>query len=142
MGDKVWTRVRTKSYVKPYVDKKKTAIERALLEMGFRIERDAKDMCTVDTGRLRASISTNWTNSGLNEGATGGEAKRGDGIKKPNPKYGKFTVVVGTNVFYGFFVEHGTQKMSAQPFIFPAYFTNEGEVIRRVGEILGKKVSL
>lgn len=64
--------------------------EKALVAAGFQLEGYIKKSFTstkgggkihipsapgqppaVDTGRLRASISTNWTDSGLNRGATG-----------------------------------------------------------------------
>lgn len=57
------------------------------------VEREAKRDCPVDTGRLRSSIT------GRIEGSTG---------------------IVGTNVEYAAFVEHGTGRGSAQPFLFPA----------------------
>jgi len=52
----------------------------------------------VDTGRLRASISTNWSGSGMDKGRVDAQALPDDGIGEP--KGDKFTVVVGTNVDY------------------------------------------
>jgi hypothetical protein len=54
-----------------------------------------------DTGRLRASITTNWTLSGMARTATSGKkGQEGDGVGQPSATKGKFTVVVGTNVEY------------------------------------------
>lgn len=69
------------------------AIRRALVRIGLECESYAKDLCPVKTGRLRNSI-TNYV-----EG---------------NAAY------VGTNVEYAPFVEEGTSKQKAQPFLRPA----------------------
>ena len=97
--------------------------------------------CPVDTGRLRASISTNWAGSPMNEGKTGGKAKSGDGVKKPaGPK--ELVYVVGTNVEYSEDVEHGTKKREATPYLFPAYFMYEGETVAAIAMIMKKDVRL
>lgn len=57
------------------------------------VESEAKKACPVDTGRLRSSIT------GRVEGTTG---------------------IVGTNVEYASYVEFGTDRQAAQPFLFPA----------------------
>lgn len=61
------------------------------------VERKAIHLCPVDTGRLRASISSLVTEDA--KGLLG---------------------IVGTNVEYAIFVEFGTRHMSAQPFLRPA----------------------
>ena len=58
------------------------------------LERNAKQNCPVDTGKLRASITT---------------------------EVGKLEAEVGTNVEYALCVEFGTSKQSAQPFMRPAF---------------------
>lgn len=70
----------------------------AVLEAALFIEERAKIACPVDTGNLRRSIST----SGPSVGA--------DGV----------SATVGTNVNYAAFVEFGTRRMAAQPFLGPA----------------------
>jgi HK97 gp10 family phage protein len=72
--------------------------EQDLVTLGFRVQNGARARCPVDTGRLRASIIS----SGL----------RHDG--------GGAYVEVGTNVFYGGFVEFGTRRNPAQPYLRPA----------------------
>ena len=95
-----------------------------LKKIGLAIQRDAKRMCIVDTGRLRASISTNWTGSGRSRGEVQSPAKAEDGIGQPGGSKKKFIVVVGTNVEYGTYVEYGTSKMSAHPYLRPALEKN------------------
>jgi HK97 gp10 family phage protein len=115
-----------------------TGIEKGTRKCGLRIEREAKQMCRVDTGRLRASISTNWTDSGMSRGKVDAKANSEDGVSQPN---GKFVVVVGTNVEYAHWLEFGTFKMDARPFLFPAYEMNIGKLPEFIrGEIPSRSV--
>lgn len=79
-------------------------IKKALCEQlqtaGFMIERDAKKNCPVDTGNLRASIHTKMEESEL-------------------------ACYVGTNVEYAVYVEEGTSRQKAQPFLMPAAEQNK-----------------
>jgi len=100
------------------------AVEKALRLVGGRAERAAKetisDMGAVDTGFLRNSItyaldgeSANTSeyqdDAGNQTGEYGGEAPaNGDGTR---------SVYVGTNVYYAPYVEFGTRKMDARPFL-------------------------
>lgn len=70
-----------------------SAIARALERIGLAAEGYAKDLCPVDTGNLRNSIT--HTSDGK-------------------------AAYIGTNVEYGKYVELGTVKMAAQPFLRPA----------------------
>jgi len=70
-----------------------------VLKQCLRIETRAKIMCPVDTGRLRASI-------------TSGLVDDKDAI----------VGVVGTNVKYAPYLELGTIRMSARPFLVPAAY--------------------
>jgi hypothetical protein len=74
----------------------------------------------VDTGRLRSSISFNWTGSGKGRGDTEAGSGKQDGVGQP-PSEGSdtFTVVVGTNVVYGRYLELGTNKMLPRPYLRP-----------------------
>jgi HK97 gp10 family phage protein len=66
-------------------------VKRATLD----IEARAKAVVAVDTGTLRRSIASVFSNGGL-------------------------TGVVGPSVFYGKFIEFGTRRMGARPFMRPA----------------------
>jgi len=74
----------------------------------------------VDTGRLRASVSTNHSRSVAPRGQVGPKANAGDGIGKPISGEHNFVVVVGTNVDYGKFLELGTGR-KARPWLRPAF---------------------
>ena len=71
------------------------AIERALEKVGLVAEGYAKRLCPVDTGRLRNSI-THVIDAG------------------------EQAVYVGTNVEYAPYVELGTARQKAQPYLRPA----------------------
>ena len=60
----------------------------------------------VDTGRLRASITSQVVQTGDNiEGQ------------------------IGTQVFYGAYLEHGTSRMQAYPWLFPAVESSKAKII-------------
>lgn len=69
------------------------AMARALEKIGLAAEGYAKRLCPVDTGRLRNSITH---------------------VVSSNKVY------IGTNVEYGPFVELGTSRKKARPFLRPA----------------------
>lgn len=61
----------------------------------FDIEGQAKSRAPVDTGALKNSISTEFENNGL-------------------------TGIIAPHVEYATYVEFGTKRMSAQPYMVPA----------------------
>jgi len=127
--------------LKKYQVIKTQAVKDRLKKQAFKVELQAKAVVAVDTGRLRASISTNWPGSNMNEGKTGAQAKSGDGIKRPDGP-SELVYVVGTNVFYAPIIEHGSSKMRARPYLFPAYFSYEGETIMALAKIMQEDVRL
>lgn len=84
-------------------------IQKALEAIGLLAEGYAKKLCAVDTGRLRNSIS---------------HTVKGD------------TAYIGTNVFYAPYVEMGTSKMAAQPFLRPAVTRHQKEYMQVAADIL------
>lgn len=76
------------------------------------VERDAKIGCPVDTGRLRGSLTNEI------------ESKAKDIVGR-----------VGSKVKYAPYVELGTSKMPAQPYLRPALHKNES----RIKKLLGAK---
>lgn len=75
------------------IDEMKKTMERALEKIGMVGEAYAKEECPVDTGTLRDSISHAIDDN---------------------------TAIIGTNVEYAPYVELGTSKMDAQPYLRPA----------------------
>lgn len=72
-------------------------IARDLQRRALQVDRAAKQLCPVDTGRLRSSITNQ-----LGADAEG------------------LVAVVGTNVEYAPYVELGTRNAPAQAFLLPA----------------------
>lgn len=77
-------------------------IEQALTAIGLTAESYAKQECPVDTGRLRNSIT--------HAVETGEQA-----------------VYIGSNVEYTAFVELGTSRMKARPYLKPAATEHSAE---------------
>lgn len=114
----------------------------ALEECGLVAEGYAKRLCTVDTGLLRNSIThaaggespaivSYRASKGSNRGKTGKRLSAGSknaGLVKvgfydgtaPNSSDGEYSMYIGTNVEYAPYVEMGTIRTRAQPFIKPA----------------------
>lgn len=87
-----------------FSEAKNTALE----EIGLLAESYAKEYCPVDTGRLRNSISH--------------AVDEGEGA-----------AVIGTNVEYAPYVELGTSRQKAQPYLEPAA-TNHTDEYRSIVE--------
>lgn len=85
--------IRATLHTDEALDGKNEAIARALETIGLIAEGYAKIACPVDTGRLRNSITH----------------QRGDNF-----------IAIGTNVEYAPYVEMGTSRMKAQPYLGPA----------------------
>lgn len=79
------------------------------------ITRDAKLLAPVDTGNLRASI-------GHSDLRTVGQS-------------GDMSVEIGPTANYGVFLELGTSRMPAQPFMGPAADRNEGPFAQALAKI-------
>lgn len=88
----------------------KSAFARALERIGLQAEGYAKDLCPVDTGNLQNSIT--HTSDGK-------------------------AAYIGTNVTYGKYVELGTVKMAAQPYLRPAAADHAGTYRNIVKDELG-----
>lgn len=92
---------------------KRTAVRAEIARTALHVETEAKRLAPVDTGRLRASVVSEFRRDGL--GAT-----------------------VGTNVQYAAFVEFGTRNQVPQPFLGPAYNKYVPQLPGRLRTILKK----
>lgn len=144
---------------------KRQAVEDIGKETGYKIEKAAKDKTAVPilTGRLRASLSTNWAGSNMPRGKVDTAAGDNDGVGQPEGPKGLVTVV-GSNVAYAHMQEFGTwgdapkpvgpmigmpdrreeeAKLGPRPeggyqFLTRAFVTNRDEYVRRIEEALKK----
>ena len=81
----------------------------------FLIENDAKVNCPVRTGTLRRSIHTD--------------------VEQLDPD--RVTAKVSPGVDYGVYVELGTRKQHAHPFLRPAFESQKGNAVQEVAASLG-----
>jgi HK97 gp10 family phage protein len=87
-------------------------VVREIRRSTLNVQTGAKKRAPVDTARLRNSIATAYENNGL----------RG---------------IVGTNVDYAPFVEWGTRRTRAQPFMHPAFEEEWPKFIARLRAAMG-----
>lgn len=95
----------------------------------------------VDSGRLRASVTTNWSGSKFGRTPSKGVVKRDrirgdrhfsrgrDGVGRPKGSMSQAVqsgrslfVVTGTNIKYGWFLEFGTKFLIRRPWLRPAFY--------------------
>ncbi len=100
-----------------------SAIEKALEEIGITVEAYAKLIATqkhiVDTGRLRNSIThavKSYKGVATYADNQGKMYSGGEAMGTPE----EHAVYVGTNVEYAPYIEYGTTKQVARPFLHPA----------------------
>lgn len=79
---------------------------------------DAKMRCPVDTGRLKNSLYL-------------------EKLKK-SPGKADVKVSIGKNEYYGVFVELGTSKSEAKPFLRPAVDENKDRIAKAINEAVLK----
>lgn len=122
------------SYMDEHDKRFTEAVTKALRLIGGQGERMAKeaitDMGAVDTGFLRNSITYALAGQAPNiQGYTddkGGQVGEYDGMT-PDDSSGA-TVYVGTNVYYAGYVNFGTSKMPARPFLTQGVLGNQREI--------------
>ena len=112
-------------------------LQEALVKCALGIEKDAKLNLTnqnaVDTGRLRMSLYTDV------QSVKNYEVEIGTDLSKVGPKKRTKGPGVGTSVEYAPYVEFGTYKMAARPFLRPAYDKNIEKLNEKLKQILGGK---
>lgn len=91
----------------------RTRVAQAVRLVGSKVERDAKIAAPVDTGFLRSSISTRVS----------GNANTS-------------TAEVSASANYAIWVEHGTSRMSPQPFMTPAFQRNKQPFIDALQQLV------
>lgn len=115
------------------------AMNKAARMIGGTVAGHATELAPVDTGLLRNSITfalggqppqiTTYASNG--ETASGKKIEKTEGHydgEAPPDSNGEVTVYVGTNVEYAPYLELGTVKMDARPFLRPAMENNSDEI--------------
>ena len=106
-----------------YPEKWEKAMDRALPTIGLFVQGEAMVRVPVLTGRLRGSLTYATTRGQSN---TRNPAHPTDVVKRP---YDKNEVYIGTNVDYGPYVEYGTKRSKAQPYLRPAVDNNRDRIL-------------
>lgn len=104
-------------------------MRKEIARAGINIQREASIRCPVDTGRLRSSIHPVFSTDGLS-------AEIGAGAMRYGSKD-----IAGTNVEYAAFVEFGTRRMRAHPFLFPAFEVEWRRLVDAITKILTRFAS-
>lgn len=121
MARTITIKIKSMEGLNRFTNKLKKAIPEAAEETVktacLSIEKDAKSIVPVDTGALRDSINTKIE-------------KNGDDI----------TGIVSTNQYYAGYVEHGTSKMAAKPYMKPAFDKNKDDIENFYIETLKRKL--
>jgi len=136
--------INLKWYDKKVIDAVEKGAIDAIKKGCFMIERDAKILQTphVDTGRLRSSISSNWTGSGMSRGKVEPPAKSEDGVSQPTEK---LTGRIGSNVEYARRIELGFVDVDSlgrkynqkpYPYLRPALHKNEKKILELFKKII------
>lgn len=130
--------VEIEDHSKEVIKAKDEAVARALEMIGLQCEKYAKFLCPTDTSLLKNSI----THAVSGEG-TAISTYHADKAKGGATRIGRYAgvvgnskeeaVYIGTNVEYAPYVEYGTKKMDAQPFIKPAV-NNHLDEYKRIAE--------
>jgi len=122
MADKIPIKVNglpeALSKLRKYQSGKKKQIKDELRIGAFKVEALAKDVVAVKTGRLRGSITTDESD------------------------IARLVTRVGTDVKYAPYVEFGTKVMDARPYLYPAFFAYENEIVKAIGRVLRKDIGL
>jgi len=93
----------------------KEELGKAVEELVLIVEAKAKELCPVDTGLLRSSITpviASWAEA-----------------------------YVGTNTEYAPYVEFGTKKTPAQPFLEPAFLEGQKQASKVFGQAVSRVIA-
>ena len=104
------------------------ATGRSTFEIGLAVQAAAKALCPVKLGRLRGSITTQARSEGTEPETVKG-SKASDKIAAPSDDLETY---VGTGVEYGPYIEFGTVRSDAQPFLRPALDLAQGKTLTLV----------
>ena len=131
-------------------------VAKALMKAAHPVWREAQARAPVSAGDVGAFTPLNFSRGGAKIVGTRFKDQPGrlrKAIKRkrhPNPRYLNELVGIGgesggtrddpTGAYYGHFVEFGTVKMGAQPFLRPAIESNRFLVTRIYGTDLGRGI--
>lgn len=119
-------------------------VDGAILETAQDIKRDAVQMAPKKTGSLKASLyllGQRVDEYAPSAGKAGGLNPKATVLGALAPNEDKHVVAVASAVQHAWFMEYGTAKTPAQPFLGPAAVQNRGNYSRRMRKALSLAVS-
>ena len=108
-----WRLIVHKNKLPSLAERAKPFARTLVAKSAYEIEGRAKVKAPVDTGNLRNSINTDIVNNGL-------------------------TGIIHAAAEYAAYVEFGTKRMSAQPYMLPAFREVEPEFIKAWSELASR----
>lgn len=120
-------------------------VAKALLAGAFVLEGEAKQnvqrMKAIDTGFMLNSIySATASESGYSKARSEAQGRSSDGEMFPEYKPPKAAAAVCVGAEYGMYVEYGTVRMPARPFMRRAVETASGDAVDAIGEAIDRKM--
>ena len=106
----------------------KRILNRAVNAGAVVIRNEARQNAPQDTGKLKRNIIT------AKRRAQKGQAVYAVSVRR------KGKAEDSRNAFYGYFVEFGTSKMTARPFLTPAFEGKREEAMRQIAKTLGEGI--
>ena len=107
-----------------------------------RLQQIGANVSRLENQALRNAAEPVLEDAKANAPVRTGKLKEGLKISSIKTKEGMKYVLVGVDksdnskIFYGKFVEFGTTKMSARPFLGPAYEKNKREIVETIKDTL------
>jgi len=111
-------------------------------EILIRLQQIGANVSRLENQALRNAAEPVLEDAKANAPVRTGKLKEGLKISSIKTKEGMKYVLVGVDksdnskIFYGKFVEFGTTKMSARPFLGPAYEKNKREIVETIKDTL------
>lgn len=143
--------VEVSSNVQKVKESTDAALKRAAMMIGGTIEGHAKELCPVDTGLLRNSITyaMGGGDTRIQSYKSNNRDKDGKPIEEIKGQYSgvapadekdQVTVYVGSNVEYAPYQELGAPaiNLDARPFLRPAFENFQSEIQQIIEQQLGK----
>lgn len=121
-----------------FIDKFRQEADIAVRKTAFKIESDAKTFTPVDTGALRASIYTVTPRTSTYSSATASARGLNPDFRATVEIQAKQELLayVAVGASYGVFVEYGTRRMPARPFLTPAADMNKAFFNKEIRDAL------